>query len=632
MRPHNWGVTGILLAGFVCMAVSAGFGAQDKSAPNQELEGLYRQQCATCHDTGVPRAPNRAAMARMSAENIRYALTNGAMKSQGERLTAAQIQALSQFLSAMPSVTAEPNSCQGEDRTFADPLNQPRWSGWGVDSLERRSQSAAMAQLPADQVSRLKLKWAFGLPGVNGAYAQPAVFAGRLFLGSYGRKVYSLSAAGGCTYWEFATDAPVRTAISVGPLASRWVVYFGDLGANAYAVDAVSGKLVWKTHVDDHPAAVITGSPTLAGGRLYVPVSSFEEVTGANPAYECCKFRGSVTVLDAASGRVVWKLYTIAEEPKPVRKNSQGVQLWGPSGAAVWSSPTVDLKAHRVYVTTGDSYSDPPASTSDAFLAFDTETGKLLWARQMTSGDAFNISCPGPQAARINCPQANGPDYDFGSSPILVDLPGNRRALIAGQKSGVVHAVDPDNQGEILWQRRIGVGGSLGGIQWGSAADAEKVYVALSDVKLRPVPSGTPGSQASPFGATFLLDPTAGGGMFALNLATGEIAWHTPHPGCGEKPGCSPAQSAAVSLIPGVVFSGGMDGHLRAYSTQDGKIIWDVDTAQEYKTVNGVSATGGAMDGPGAIIAGGMLYVNSGYPVWGGAPGNVLLAFSVDGN
>jgi len=631
MRHHNWRVAGLFLVVLLLVAVCAGFAAQDKSTANQDLEGLYRQQCATCHDHGVPRAPNRAALALISAENIRLALTNGSMKSQGERLTPAQSEALSQLLGAKRSASEVPNTCQGADQTFADPPNQPRWSGWGVNPLQRRSQTTEMAQLSAAQVPTLKLKWAFGFPGVDRAVAQPAIFGGRVFVGSVGRKIYSLSAATGCTFWEFSTDAPVRTAISIGPLGSRWAVYFGDLGANAYALDAVTGKLIWKTHVDDYPAAVITGAPTLAGDRLYVPVSSYEEVTGADPNYECCKFRGSVSALDAATGKLMWKQYTIAEEPKPVRKNKQGVQLWGPSGAAVWSSPTVDLKAHRVYVTTGDSYSDLTASTSDAFLAFDSETGKLLWSKQMTPGDAYNISCPGPEAARINCPEANGPDYDFGSSPILVDLPGNRRALIAGQKSGVVHAVDPDKQGEILWQRRVGVGGSLGGIQWGSAADSEKVYVALSDVRLQVVQGGTLGAQSSPLGVTFLLDPKAGGGMFALNLATGEIAWHTPHPGCGEKPGCSPAQSAAVTLIPGVVFSGGLDGHLRAYSTLDGKIIWDVDTQQQYKTVNGVSATGGALDGPGAVIAGGMLYVNSGYPNWGGAPGNVLLAFSVDG-
>lgn len=631
MRPSKWSVTGLVVT-LVLVAVCAGFGAQEKSAGSADVESLYREKCRVCHDTGVPRAPNRAALAMMAAENIQFALTKGTMKTQGEQLTPAEIEGLSKFLSGTGSTSEAANRCQGEDRTFIEPLKEPRWNGWGVDTLQRRFQSAEMAQLSVEQVPKLKLKWAFGFPGVNRAVGQATVFGGRVFVGSVGRRVYSLNAASGCTYWEFETEGPVRTAISVGAIGgSRWAVYFGDQRANAYALDAITGKLVWKTHVEEYPAAVITGAPTLAGDRLYVPVSSFEEFTGGNPKYECCKFRGSVAALDAATGKVVWKAYTIAEEPKPVRKNAQGVQLWGPSGASVWSSPTVDVKGHRVYVTTGDNYSDPPVSTSDSFIAFDSETGKLMWAKQMTHGDAFVVSCAGPAGAQGNCPEANGPDFDFGSSPILVELAGSRRALVAGQKSGVVHAVDPDKQGEILWERRIGEGGPLGGVQWGSAADAEKVYVALSDVRLKVVASGTPGSQPS-FGAgALLLDPKAGGGMFALNLGTGEIAWKTPPPGCGEKPGCSPAQSAAVSLIPGAVFSGGLDGHLRAYATQDGKIIWDVDTKQEHQTVNGVIGTGGALDGPGAVIVGGMLYVNSGYPVWGGGPGNVLLAFSVDG-
>lgn len=604
--------------------------AQDNSTANRDMEGLYRQHCAACHDGGVPRAPNRAALALMAAENIRFALTNGVMKTQGDFLTPAQIEALSQFLGAKSPASEASNNCQGEAPALSNSLKQPRWNGWGGDLRQRRFQTAEMAQLSAEQVSNLKLKWAFGFPGVSRAASQPTVFAGRVFVGSAGRKIYSLSAATGCTFWEFETDAPVRTAISVGPLGSRWAAYFGDSGANAYAVDAMTGELVWKTHAEQHPTAIITGAPTLAGDRLYVPVTSYEEATGADPKYECCKFRGSVSALDAATGKVVWKQYTIAEEPKPVRKNKLGVQLWGPSGAGVWSSPTVDLKHHRVYVTTGDNHSDPVTSTSDAFLAFDSRTGKLLWSRQMTSGDAFVVGCVGPNPDGINCPQANGPDFDFGSSPILVDLPGNRRALIAGQKSGVVHAVDPDQQGKILWQRRIGDGGLLGGIEWGSAADSENVYAALSDLRLQVVPTGTPGSQ--PFGKSALrLDPTAGGGLFALKLTTGEIVWKTSPSPCGEKPACSPAQPAAVTLIPGVVFSGSLDGHLRAYATEDGKIIWDIDTVREYKTVNGVRAIGGSMNGPGAVIAGGMLYVNSGYADWGGSPGNVLLAFSVDG-
>jgi polyvinyl alcohol dehydrogenase (cytochrome) len=554
------------------------------------------------------------------------------MREQGQDLLLAQIQLLARALGNAPATaTSEGNACTANDSaSLAKPLEQPNWNGWGANLAQHRFQPAAMARLSANDVPRLKLKWAFAFQGVNRAFAQPTVVGGRVFVGSASNAVYSLNANSGCQYWAFKPDGPVRTAITIGPSIEqgKWLAYFGDQRANAYAVDAQTGALVWKRSVESFPGATITGAPTLADGTLYVVTSSAEEVLGANPKYECCRFRGSISALNAATGEVRWKSFTIAEEPKPVRKNSQGVQLWGPSGAGVWSSPAVDLKRGVVYITTGDAYSDPAANTSDAFMAFDIKTGKILWTRQVTSGDAFNVACGLPEAFRVNCPEAKGPDHDFGSSPILVDLPNGRRALIAGQKSGIVHAVDPDRGGEILWQTRVGKGSALGGVQWGSAYDGRRVYVALSDVI--PETAGTAAAPPTPPGQAPRPN-TSGGGLFALDPASGQIVWTTPHPGCGDRPGCSPAQSAAVTAIPGIVFSGGIDGHLRAYATDKGAIVWDVDTAQPYTTVNGVTGNGGSLDGPGPVVVGGMVFVNSGYAFVSGKPGNVLLAFSVDG-
>jgi len=631
-------LAGIILSGLFGLIFTlsgSALAGQDQSTATTSGEVLYGKRCASCHDAGISRAPTRAALGQMSPDAIKAALTSGKMRAQGEGVTPAELDALVRFLSKQPAGTeAAPsldNACPNSgSRTLSNLFDKPHWNGWGNGPTQTRFQPEKFAELPVDRVPRLKLKWAFGIPGVTQVYGQPAVAAGRVFFGTASRKVYSLSADSGCTYWVFETEAPVRSAITVGAIGNGWAVYFGDQRANAYAVDAVTGKLLWKTHLDDSDGAIVTGAPTLAEGKLYVPMSSYEEALGAAPTYQCCKFRGSVSALDAATGKVIWKSYTIPEEPKPVRKNKRGTQLWGPSGAAVWSSPTVDLKKHMVYVTTGDNYSDPAAATSDAFLAFDAETGKLMWSHQVTPNDAYTIDCDLPEALRGNCPEANGPDFDFGSSPILVDLPNKHRALVAGQKSGVVWAIDPDQEGKVIWQRRVGKGGRLGGVQWGSAADGKNVYVALSDVGILGAAPGKAGAQQTAMGA-LMLDPKAGGGMFALNQETGEIVWHTAHPGCGDKAGCSPAQSAAVSAIPGAVFSGGLDGHLRAYSTKDGRIIWDVDTEQEYKTVNAVKAKGGSLDAAGPVIVGGKVYVNSGYMFLGGAPGNVLLVFSVDG-
>jgi polyvinyl alcohol dehydrogenase (cytochrome) len=526
-----------------------------------------------------------------------------------------------------------PGVCPAAAPNVVDPLSAPHWNGWGVDTSQRRFQPGEMAQLAAQDVPRLKLKWAFGFPGAEFAFAQPAMMGGRIFVGSQGGKIYSLDANTGCTYWEFEAGAPVRSAITIGPNSVGWVAYFGDQLGRVHAVDVVTGKALWTTLIEDHFAAWITGSPTLVGTTLFVPVSSREEIAAANPRYPCCSFRGSLVALRASTGKMLWKSYTIAEEPVARAISSEGAQLRGPSGAAVWSSPTFDPIRDMIYVTTGDNYSDPPTDTSDAILAFNVVSGKMAWSRQVTSGDAYNAACaakePGP-----NCPMAKGPDLDFGSSAILVSLPNGKRALIGGQKSGVVTAVDPDRSGAVLWQTRVGRGGRVGGVQWGMAADDSKAYVAVSDSKFDRVAPGTRGAQTPTFNpnVTWLLDSRTGGGLHALSLETGEEVWQTPHPGCNDVPGCGPAQSAAVTAIPGIVFSGGIDGHLRAYSADDGRIVWDVDTKREYRTVNGVAARGGSIDGPGAVVVGGMLYVGSGYGLWGGTPGNALLAYSVEGH
>jgi polyvinyl alcohol dehydrogenase (cytochrome) len=465
----------------------------------------------------------------------------------------------------------------------------------------------------------LKVKWAFGFLGDASSIAQPTIASRRVYVGSQGGTVYSLSADTGCVYWWFQAPATVRSAVVIGRIEQGLAAFFGDVRGSVYAIAAGTGKLLWEVKADPHPAARITGSPAFYKGRLYVPVSSSEAVSAGAPDYECCRFRGSVVALDGATGKPIWKTYTISEEPHPTTKNKNGTQLWGPSGAPIWSSPTIDVKKKVLYVTTGENSSHPATTTSDAFLAIDLESGRVLWSKQMTSSDVWNVACRMPDAT--NCPEASGPDFDFGAPPILATLPNGRRALVAGQKSGVVYAIDPDDSGKVIWQTRVGKGGTLGGIEWGSAADQSNVYVAVSDM----------GRVAIPNSISTDVDPKQGGGMFALSLAQGQRVWSMPPPECGNRKRCSPAQSAAVTAIPGAVFSGSVDGHLRAYATKDGAVLWDFDTVRSYKTVNLVDARGGSLDGGGPAVGGGMLFVNSGYVIWGGMAGNVLLAFSVDG-
>jgi polyvinyl alcohol dehydrogenase (cytochrome) len=586
---------------------------------------LYVQSCAQCHDAGdqQSRVPSRSALQLMSYEHVLGTITSGSMADMAKGRTDDERKAIASFVTGRISKGPSPvaaseasGNCAERPLAFAGALERPRWNGWGADLNNSRFQRAEMARLTPDQVPRLQLKWAFGFPGASAANAQPAVVGGVLFVGGTDRKLHALDAKSGCTIWTYATDAPVRTAVTFGPIpgTDQFAVFFGDVSANAYALNATTGALVWKTKVEDHPAARVTGTPTLFSGVVYVPVSSIEEVTGSRPSYECCTFRGSVVALDGATGREIWKAYTIPEAPRPTNKNASGIQLYGPSGAAVWSSPTIDAQRQALYVATSNSYSNPPADSSDAVLAFDLKTGRMLWHRQATPNDSYVVACYG--ADQTNCPQDHGPDHDFGQSPVLVGLQDGRRVLAIGQKSGVVHAFDPDQEGKPLWQTRIGKGGPLGGSEWGSAADFDRIYVANSDVRfLRD--------------GTRRLDPAAGGGLFALNLSDGKIMMQVPPVSCGGRDQCSPALSAAVSVIPGVVFSGGVSGFLRAYATDDARLLWEFDTARDYATVNGVSGHGGAIDGPGPVIVDGMLYVNSGYAQWSGIAGNVLLAFEV---
>jgi polyvinyl alcohol dehydrogenase (cytochrome) len=422
-------------------------------------------------------------------------------------------------------------------------------------------------------------------------------------VGSDTAYVYSLDAATGCVYWSFQTKAGVRDAMIVGPIqghgATKYAVYFGDLHSNVYALDAQTGKMLWTEHVEDHFTSRLTAAPTLYDGRLYVPVSSFEEYSAKSLDYPCCTFQGSVLALDANTGKQIWKTYMLPERAKPTRKNSMGTQLWAPAGVSVWASPTVDVKRHAIYIATGDSETEPAAMTSDAVVALDMNTGKILWSYQAQANDTFLVGCRGT-GITDNCPKVEGPDYDIGNSPLMATLKNRKQVVLAGTKDGYVIGLDPDNRGKQLWRTSVTElpwsPPTTPGIFWGGAADDQFVYYGLSE-----------------------------GGAVAVRLATGERVWYVRLAPVGEHVG----NVAAVSAIPGAVFTGGEDGILRALSTTDGHTLWEYNTVHEFTTVNGVSAKGGSLRAPSATVAGGMMFVGSGYAVFSRCiPGNVLLAFS----
>jgi polyvinyl alcohol dehydrogenase (cytochrome) len=476
--------------------------------------------------------------------------------------------------------------------------NMPAWNGWGADATNARFQLDKSAGIPANRASGLKLRWAFGFPAGSSMYGQPAVAAGHVFIGLNSGFVYSIDAASGCVHWSFQARSGVRNAISIGEIRgqgrSRFAVYFGDIRANVYAVDASTGKLLWENRVDDDAVAGITGAPALHEGRLYVPVSSREEANGPSPLYPCCTFRGSVVAIDAGTGKRIWKSWVIQDEPKPTRRNSIGTQMYGPAGGAVWNTPTIDAKNKALYIGTGNTYTEPAAPGTDAIMAMDLATGRHLWSVQDTLNDAW-MSCGGAWGTE-NCPKEMGPDYDFGASPILRTLPNGKRLLIAGQKSGMIWAHDPDQKGAVVWKTQIPENLRIGEITFGGAADDQYAYFGVSSV-----------------------------GVVAVRLSSGERVWTTAIRAAGPRLGIG----AAMSVIPGIVFGGGYDGILRALSTKDGELVWRFNMLQEFRTVNGVPAKGGSMGSAGPVIAGGTLFVPSGYTFGErGTPGNALLAFS----
>jgi polyvinyl alcohol dehydrogenase (cytochrome) len=589
--------------------------ARQTAAQRKRGQTVFQADCSSCHDPAVARAPSRQMLAAFPPDRIVEALASGVMKPMAAGLSDRDRRSIAVYLTGREpvgasAVAADPPRCKSPG-PFS--LEGPAWNGWGGPRNWRIQHDPGF---PAAEVSRLEPKWALAYGG--GKYGQPTLAGGRLFLTSLSGVVYSLDAKTGCMVWRFAQSTPSRTTVTVGALpgGSRraYAAYFGDLGANVYAADADTGALLWKTRVDEHPRAVLTGTPLLFEDRLYVPVSSWEEGVASLAQYSCCTFQGGVAALDAATGRVLWKASSMERPPQPIGRNTAGAQKYGPAGGAVWSAPTIDAKRRRLYFATGNSYTDAPQSGADAVIAVDLANGAVLWRRQLTLNDNSLSGCARGRRL-VNCPSTLGDDYDFGASTILLTLPSGKDILLAGQKSGAVLGIDPDTGG-ILWRTQVGVGGFLGGIEWGMASDGARLYVANADVLT-----------------------AAGGrpGLYALDPATGKDLWYTPSPpvGCAWSGlPCVNAQSAAPSLIPGVIFAGSTDGHERAYSSVNGAVLWDFDTAgRTYRTINGVAAQGGgAIDVSSGTLADGMLFMVSGYlGNLGGSTSDVVLAFSVDG-
>ena len=574
---------------------------------------IFYLTCYTCHkDTAGYLAPGYSVLSTMTPRAVLAALDNGKMRQQAATLSENERKAVAEWVTGgkIKSTVIPEN----DYTAFSLPKHSSskyNFSGWGGNIAGTGSLSSEQAGITSSNINSLKLKWVFAFPDATIVRSKPAIVGDWLIVGGQFGDLYAINRKTGKPGWHFAANAAIRGAIVVQNRGDSAIAYFADFSTNVYAINLNTGKELWNKRAGIDPQSGVTGSVAVFAGKVFVPITSTEVGVAADGQYNCCFSSGGLVALDEKTGNEIWRYRVITESAAERGKKKNGKPFFGPSGAPVWCSPTIDTKRGLVYIGTGENYSRPTTNSSDAIQAIDLNTGKLIWNFQATSGDAYNVACP----VFINCPEKSGPDLDFGMAPILIKRQDGKEILLAGQKSGVVYALSP-NGGKLIWQTRIGKGGMLGGIHWGMATDEKYVYAANAD-NIVGIDKRDSSVMASP-------------GIYALDLFTGKIIWKAPAPACADNKGCLSFNSSAPAALPGIVFAGSLDGHIRGYSSKDGKILWDYNTARDYETINGIKAKGGSIDGPAPVIADGMLYVNSGYGMFGEMGGNVLIGFAVD--
>ena len=584
---------------------------------------LFADNCASCHVGGtVPKAPDFTWLEMMSPDAIYNSMNNGIMQAQSAHLSDSEKLSLTEWVTRqeIESISkvkrADPPMCVGEAAVFNLSKTAPK-VGWGHNT--NRFSPADVAGLTVEDFGKMELKWAFSYPSALRARSQPSIAMGAVFSGSQDGSVYAFDLETGCARWVFRAPAEVRTAIVISPEKATSenppLAFFGDLLGKFYAVNALTGELVWSRRMDDHPSTTLTGSPAYYKGFLYVPVSSLEVIAAADPNYACCTFRGKVVKLNARNGDVIWEHFTVTEEPKEVARTSVGTPIMSPSGAPVWSSPTIDEKRGLIYFGSGENYSSPADGNSDSIIAVHIDNGKRAWTKQSYADDAWNVACM--MENNPNCPPEDGPDFDHGSSPILAQLANGKDIMFVGQKDGRVLGLDPDNAGEVLWSVKVGRGSIQGGVHFGMTAEGTRIYAPINDMN-------------NTNNGKFLDPELARPGVHAIDGNTGKVLWsHVQENVCPpDLAFCDPGISSAISSFPGGVVAGHMDGFVRGYDGQTGEVLWEYDTKPEIVGVNGVVGHGGSMSGAGSAIADGHIVINSGYGLYSHSPGNLLLVFA----
>ncbi len=586
---------------------------------NAAGQAIYEQTCATCHDMPVEtKSPPIDTLKRMGPRAVRYALTNGKMKVQASALTDGQIDDLVAFLAATADIDNSwitSNICPA-DRMDVDTGEPTIWTQ-GFDRMNHRYLGSEQVGLTTRDLGNLELAWSMAFPSTANMRSQPAIVGSTMYYPIVDSgQLFALDIGGAtpCVKWVYEHDIPLRTTIGYHTVNGRPVLVFSDNAAHTLLMDAVTAEVIWDVSVQVTSVSNVTAMPVLYGDKVFVPISSGELNMGAAPDYECCTSHGAVVALDVVTGERLWVYHTM-EEAKPTTVSRLGVQQYGPSGAPIWTAPAIDEKRGLIYVGTGENTSAPATDTSDAILAIRMSDGSLAWKFQATPNDIFLTGCMADPEGP-NCPPdySINKDWDFGAAIMLTQQADGSDLVLAGQKNGVVWALNPDD-GELVWDTKVGPGGAMGGIHWGMAFDGERVFAA--------------NNQSS--------GPTADGndpGLFALDINNGNIVWDYHHlPDCtGDRrenlPSCerSYGMSAATLVIDGAVIQGSNDGFVKIFDTGSGEPLFSYDTARPFTTFNGVEGRGGAIDNFSIWAANGLLFVQSGYGLMG-IPGNVLLAF-----
>lgn len=615
------------LAGGLVLCLTSTASAQDEAKVHPG-EAVYQQNCAMCHDhPEQTRAPGKDALQQYPRTQIRSSLISGVMQAQGGMLSSEEIEAVSSYLGldvGKDDSWLEAMACPA-DRSQPKLNVAASVAGFGFDETNRRVLSYEETGLEASDLTDLELAWSIGFPKAVSMRSQAAIVGDSMFLPvgeSDGRLfAFDISEAEPCLQWVYENEMTLRSSAAFGELPDGVkAVMVGDRAGKVHALNAIDGSLLWKGDASLFPGSMITGTPVLAGDKVIVPVSQAEIMMGANNAHECCYTHGGVVALDALTGERVWEYHTMPMA-EAIRDRGDGKMLYGPSGAPIWNSPSVDLDRGLVFVGTGEATSPPAHRNTDALIAISLETGEEVWSYQATANDIFLVGCRSDQ--QLNCvPKTETVyrDVDFGASTILTTTASGTDLLLGGQKSGTVWALDPAS-GDVVWRRDIGTGGPSGGIHWGIAADDTHVFAPIS----------FPGRDLPDYKVPEDIKP----GLYAVNLETGEIDWaFHAEPTCDEDskaftPRCQMmfGLSGAPTIIGDYVVTGGLDGWLYILDKTSGELVWKYQTARAFGTLNGVKANGAAIDNASIIAQNGTLFVNSGYGLFGAGAGNVMLAF-----